>query len=53
MNGLLGYLRKKRNIKISTDLVTFINSLLGKQINVMDNFLIGQVLNNQETIGKK
>jgi hypothetical protein len=46
---LLGYLRKKRNI----DLVAFINSLLGKQINIMDNFLIGQVLNNQETIGKK
>jgi hypothetical protein len=50
---LLGYLRKKRNIKISTDLVTIINSLLGKQINVMDNFLIDQILNNQETIGKK
>jgi hypothetical protein len=44
---------EKRNIKISTDLVIFINSLPGKQINVIDNFLIGQVLNNNETIGKK
>jgi hypothetical protein len=51
--SLRGYLRKKRNIKISTDLITFIDLLLGKKINVMDNFLIGQVLNNQETIGKK